>query len=73
MEIVQWVAVGVLILVAMCLVFPYVARIVGSKLLAHADGVDAYHERKRERRVYWLEKATERPALIQISRRAAGE
>lgn len=52
-----------------------VARIVGATLLAHADGIDAYRRRASERAEHWFDQATdaERPALVQIERRAVGE
>ena len=61
--------------IAMCLVSRHVARIVGSALLAHADGIDAYRRRASERAGYWFEQSVteERPALVQLERRAAGD
>ena len=52
-----------------------VARIVGATLLAHADAIDAYRVRFSSRASHWFDHAVaaERPALVQIERRAVGE
>ena len=53
-----------------------IARIVGATLLAHADAIDAYRERFSRRASHWYAHATEqreRPALVQMERRAIGE
>jgi hypothetical protein len=52
-----------------------VARIIASALLAHADGIDAYRRRASERAEHWYGQAVgrEKPALVQLDRRAIGE
>jgi hypothetical protein len=52
-----------------------IARVVGATLLAHADAIDAYRARFSSRASHWFSAAVEkdRPALVQIERRAVGE